>query len=336
MNIIQSTLAYGGPTLDTLAILRNAANLALARVRFVVQGESALVDSLLFRTTGDIAANALTNMRLIADLDSNGAAGTGEPVLASSLSIAGGLVRVLPGSGGVLPPGNRWWVMLADGADNATWGQAIQFRLDSADVFARGKTSGTRPVKLGPVSFSFRRFTIGGQAALAVAPGPSPPTARLQVGALAALQLTIGATTLEGARVDSLRVSATSGNSLSALVQQLALYRDSAGTGTVPTGPALATLNNPFAAGPSATFTGLNLNVAAGGSQTLLAVLTLTDRLRQGDTLGLTPATVYATGLLSTLPATVSLAGSSTLGSSSTSDEIGVDPDSLPRELEVR
>lgn len=315
LNIIQSTLAYGGPTLDTLAVLRNAVNIALARVRFVVQGESALVDSLLFRTTGDVAANALTNMRLIADFDSNGAAGSGEPVLASSLSIASGLVRVLPGSSGVLPPGNRWWVILADGADNATWGQAIQFRLDSADVFARGKTSGTRPVKLGPVSFSFRQFTTGGQAALAVAPGPSPPTARLQVGALAALQLTIGATTLEGARMDSLRVSATSGNSLSALVQQLALYRDSAGTGMVPSGPPLATLNNPFAAGASATFKGLNLNVAAGGSQTLLAVLTLTDRLRQGDTLQLTPATVHATGLLSTLPATVSLAGSSTLGS---------------------
>ncbi|MDP3775913.1 MAG: S8 family peptidase [Gemmatimonadales bacterium] len=315
LNIIQSTLAYGGPVLDTAAVLRTATALALAHVRFVVQGESTIVDSLILRTTGNLAANSLTNMRLVADLDSNGVAGSGEPVLATSLNISGGVVRVLPGNGGILPPGDRWWVVLGDGADNATWGQAIQFRLDSADVYARGKNSGTRPVKLGPVSFSFRRFTIGGQAALAVAPGPSPPTARLQVGALAALQLTIGATSLEGARVDSLRVSATSGNSLSALVQQLALYRDSAGTGMVPSGPPLATVNNPFAAGASATFKGLNHNVAAGGSQTLLAVLTLTDRLRQGDTLGLTPATVYATGLLSTLPATVSLAGSSTLGS---------------------
>lgn len=315
LNIIQSTLAHGGPILDTLAVLRNAANIALARVRFVVQGESALVDSLIFRTTGNLAANALANMRIIADLDSNGAAGTGEEVLVSSLSLSGGNVRVLPGASGVLPPGSRWWVILGDGADNATWGQAIQFRLDSADIHARGKTSGTAPVKLGPSTFSFRRFTIGGQAALSVGPGPNPPTSRLQVGILAALQVVVGATTLEGTRLDSLRVAATSSSALSDVVQQIALYRDSAGSGAVPSGAPIATLNNPFAAGATATLTGLGLNVAAGGSQTLLAVLTLTDRLRQGDTLRLTPSAIFATGLLSSLQATSSLAGSSTLGS---------------------
>lgn len=314
LNIIQSTLAYGGPVLDTAAVLRTATALALARVRFVVQGESTIVDSLILRTTGNLAANSLTNMRLVADLDSNGVAGSGEPVLATSLNISGGVVRVLPGNGGILPPGDRWWVVLGDGADNATWGQAIQFRLDSADVYARGKNSGTRPLKLGPSTFSFRRFTIGGAAALSVGPGPNPPAQRIQVGTLAALQLNVSATTLEGTRLDSLRIFSASGGSLNALVQQIALYRDSAGTGAVPSGQAISTVANPFATGSVVTLGGLNLNVAAGGTQTLLAVVTLSDRLRQGDTLGLTPHALFATGLFSSLPAAVGLGGASTLG----------------------
>jgi subtilisin family serine protease len=315
ITIIQSTLAYGGPVLDTVAVLRNAAAIALARMRFVVQGESALVDTLIFRTTGTLAANALTNIRLVADLDSNGVAGAAEPVLATALSINAGVLRVLPGASGVLPPGGRWWMLLGDGADNATWGQSVQFRLDSADVIARGKTSGTHPVKLGPNTFLFRRFTIGGQAALAVGPGPNPPSQRIQVGTLAALQLTVGATTLEGARLDSLRLTATGSNVLSDIVQQIALYRDDAGSGTVPSGAPIVTLLSPFAGGATATFSGLNLNVASGGSQTLLAVVTLTDRLRQGDTLHFAPAALYGTGLLSALQATSSLSGSSGLGS---------------------
>src|SRR2546425_9194644 len=60
--------------------------------------------------------------------------------------------------------------------------------------------------------------------------------------------------------------------------------------------PPLVAFAAPFAGGATANFTGLGSTVPAGGRLTYLLVASLTDRLHQGDTLGLRVTVVSGTG----------------------------------------
>ncbi|MDQ6887182.1 MAG: S8 family peptidase [Gemmatimonadota bacterium] len=311
LSVITSTFAISGASADSVTILRDAGGLPLARVRFTAQGEPMVVDSLRFRTTGTLAAAGLSNLRVVADLDSNGVAGAGEPVVASALAIgAGGVIRVLPASAaGTIPTGSHWWLLVGDGAGNATFGQTFQAHLDSADVFVHRSSSGTPPVKLGSASVVGRLFRIGGQVALAVGPTSSTPAVRLSIGSIPAIHLHIDASTLEGARVDGLTIVATSNGSPGSFVDEIDLFANASGSG-VPTGAPTASIVNPFASGATATFSNLGQTIAAGASATYLVSVKVNNHLRQGDTLGLSVSAVTGTGILSALPALVTLATS--------------------------
>ncbi|MGI8498441.1 MAG: S8 family serine peptidase [Gemmatimonadaceae bacterium] len=307
--LITSTFTISGASTDSLTMLRDAAALPLVRVRFTAQGEPMVVDSLRIRTAGTLLAAGLANLRVVADLDSNGVASTGEPVIASGLAIAaGGVIRVLPTpAAGAIPVGSRWWLLVGDGAGNATWGQTFQAHLDSSDVFVHRSSSGTTPVKLGSASILARLFRIGGQVALTVGPTIPTPSARLSIGSIPAIRLHIDANTLEGARVEALTIVAASNGAPGSFVDEIDLFANPSESG-VPTGAPIASITNPFASGSAATFSSLGQSMAAGASATYLVVVKVNNHLRQGDTLGLSVSGIVGTGVLSALPATVTLA----------------------------
>ena len=145
------------------------------------------------------------------------------------------------------------------------------------------------------------------QAALAQAPpaltaaaGLNSPSSRVRIGANAALQFVVTASTAEGDRLDTVTVAGASNHTLADFVTALDLYRDSAGTGVIPNGAPLVSLPTPFAGGSTARFVDLGANVAPGGQVTYLLAVRLNDHLRQGDTLGLRVAAVFGTGTPST------------------------------------
>jgi len=141
------------------------------------------------------------------------------------------------------------------------------------------------------------------QAALAQAPpaltaagGANSPSGRVRIGANAALQFVVTASTVEGDRLDTVTVAGVSNHALADIVTELDLYRDSAGTGALPPGAPLFSVPTPFAGGSTARFVGLGANVAPGGQVTYLLAVRLNDHLRQGDTVGLRVAAVFGTG----------------------------------------
>jgi subtilisin family serine protease len=146
------------------------------------------------------------------------------------------------------------------------------------------------------------------QAALAQAPpaltvalgGNSPTPTRLKIGTSAAIQFALTAAPAEGERLDTITVAGTSNHALSDFITELDLYRDSAGTGTIPSSLPLVALPAPFAAGAIARFGSLASSVAAGGQLAYLLVLQVNNHLRQGDTLDLRVSAVSGTGIVST------------------------------------
>ncbi|OLB16067.1 MAG: hypothetical protein AUH12_07510 [Gemmatimonadetes bacterium 13_2_20CM_69_8] len=140
--------------------------------------------------------------------------------------------------------------------------------------------------------------------ALTAAPGANSPTGPpLRIGANAALQFAVAASTAEGDRLDSITVAGTSNHALGDIVTQLDLYADPTGAGTIPSGAPLVSLPTPFANGTTARFVGLGTNLAPGGQITYLLAVRLNDHLRQADTLGLRVNAVLGTGTPSARPA---------------------------------
>jgi subtilase family protein len=124
-------------------------------------------------------------------------------------------------------------------------------------------------------------------ASLTLTAGAGAPTAPLRLGENAAVAFRVAAATPQSVRLDTLFVGGEGTVSLPDVVTELALYRDSGGTGVIPSGPPLATVQAPFAGGAAARFGGLNLRVDPGGAVGLLLAARAGDRLRQGDRLTL-------------------------------------------------
>ena len=299
VTLVATTLALGGPAPDSVEVLRGRF-VTLARLRFAVKGEPVRIDSMLFHVTGSLPLRSLGSFVLFQDVDSNGVRDPNEPAIGFAASSGpGDAIHMAPSPGVALAAGTQWWGLLGMIGADATWGQTTQERLDSAAIFARGTVSGVLPARLGAASVTGRLYSVGGQAELTAAAGTRSPNARLRIGANAALQFVVSVSTLEGARLDTISVAAASSHALADVVTELDLYRDSTGAGTVPSGPPLAVLTAPFAAGATPSFAGVGTSLSPGTQVTYLLVLRLNDRLRQGDTLGLRLTAVSGTGALS-------------------------------------
>lgn len=307
VDVVRTTVTSSGPVVDSATVLRNATALPLARVRFETLGERVIVDSLVFRMSGTLAPQGLSNLRLFADLDSSGSQDAQEPALEAGLRVAtGGRILVTPNDAR-LEPGTVWWVLAGDGADNAAWGQTFQVRLDSTDFYARGEASGQAPQKQGATTVTGRLYTIGGRAALTVAAGPEPPRGPAVIGPNPVLQWSVAATTLEGAHLDSVFVEIS--GVAPTVVDRLELYVDSSSAGVIPSYAAVVAIADPFAAGNAVRLGGFSVPLDAGASLVLLFAGRVTDRLRQGDSLAVRVTGVAATGQQSGQPAQVTILG---------------------------
>jgi len=306
VTLVSTTLALGGPLPDSVEVLRGQF-VTLARLRLTVQGEPVRIDTMLFQVTGSLPVSRLGNFLLFQDVDSNGVKDVNDVDVAFlQLAAPGNVIRMAPYPGSALAAGTHWWGLLAIIGSDATWGQMTQVRLDGSAIFARGTASGVLPAHLGAASLTGRLHSVGGQAELTAA-GTQPPAGRLRIGTNAALPFIVSASTLEGARLDTITVAGASTHALSDIVAELDLYRDSTGAGTVPSGPPLVALTAPFAAGATLSFAAGGTSVAPGGQVTYLLALRLNDRLRQGDTLGLRVVAVSGTGALSARRAAASI-----------------------------
>lgn len=133
------------------------------------------------------------------------------------------------------------------------------------------------------------------QAALAEIPtvitaeigAASPTGGGTRIGQNTMIQFEVAAVTGQDVRLDSIQVNGGSTGDLGQLIAELALYRDVAGTGVVPNEPPLAVLTGPFAGASFLRFRDLNATIPAGKQAAFLLVARVTDRLRQGDTRGL-------------------------------------------------
>jgi hypothetical protein len=140
---------------------------------------------------------------------------------------------------------------------------------------------------------------------LTLSAGAEPPANPLRRGDNAAVAFLVATSMPQSARLDTVVVSSQGAANLSEVVTELAVYRDSGGTGRVPSGPPLARLLAPFAGGATARVAGLDLRVDPGNNVGLLLVARASDRLRQGDLLTLRIDGATGVELASSSPATV-------------------------------
>jgi hypothetical protein len=201
----------------------------------------------------------------------------------------------------VLPAGVlRPFLLAATGNAAATFGQTFQATLDSSDVFFHRDGTAPRPrVDVARVTGPLVR--VGGVVDLAATQSVPTTGGTLQIGTVSPLRITVTASTLENARLDSIRITGTGLRAPGLFVDGLTIALEGANART------LTTVANPFAAGSSIVVRNLNVAIAAGETVNLLVSVHVTDRLQQGESLALSADALFGTGLLSVkvAPATV-------------------------------
>jgi len=296
---------------------RNQAQVPIQQLRLSAGGENARITSLTITLAGTGASSALTQARLYADQNADGAVDAGDVLLGVanftgtqvSFVAAGGLIEVTAGAPRELLVA---YDFNATGGFGNTFGTAA---IANSDLTAEGVTSGATLAPTGSLAASNVK-TLAAQGTLALSAGSSPPGAgsafrnQSQVP-IQQLRLSAGG---ENARITSLTITLAGTGASSALIQAR-LYADQNADGAIDGGDVLLGVANFTGTQVSFVAAGGLIEVTAGAPRELLVAYDFNATGGIGNTFGvgaLVSTDLVAIGVTSgaTLSPTGSLAAS--------------------------